>query len=187
MSYRLIESKKAEYSIARMCRLLRVSRSGYYAWRRRKPSKRAREDIVLRRRIESIHRRSRGTYGSHRVRAELVDDSVKIGRRRVARLMREQSLRGLPRRRFRVTTKSDPAAQPAPNLLDRCFPVARPNEVWAADITYLWTGNSWRYLAVVLDLYSRKVIGWALDNRLESKVALKALGMALEKRLTLPL
>lgn len=182
MSYQLIESEKARWSVSRMCRLLGVSRSGYYSWRSRVPSRRCRQDETLKRRISEAHRASRGTYGSPRIRAELVEDSPGIGRRRVARLMKDLGLRGLPKKRFVRTTRGNPSHRVAPNLLDRNFEPLGVDRVWAGDITYLWTQQGWVYLAVLLDLYSRRVIGWSLQDNLDTELTLGALEMALSRR-----
>lgn len=164
-----------------MCRLLKVSRSGYYAWRVRKPSQRALDDEALRVQIQGIHRRSRGTYGSPRIRDELVDRAIPVGRRRVARLMREQALQGIPKRRFHKSVASSPGSV-APNLLDRQFAVTGPNKIWASDITYLGLGRRWVYLAIVLDLYSRRIVGWELSRIADTSLVLSALRMALLSR-----
>ena len=167
-----------------MCRALELSRSGLYAWRGRpRPGKRAGEEFTLRSRIRIIHASSRGTYGSPRVRAQLVKDHVRIGKSRVERLMREEGLRGKVRRRFRVTTRSDPALAVASNTLDRNFAVARPDQVWAGDITYLpLASGSFAYLAVVMDLFSRRVVGWAMAEHLRTELVEDALDCALGAR-----
>ncbi|MDA8021076.1 MAG: IS3 family transposase [Thermoanaerobaculia bacterium] len=151
-------------------------------WRQRRPSQRALEDEALRTQIQGIHRKSRGTYGSPRVRDELLAQAVSIGRRRVARLMREQSLQGIPRRRRHRPSASDPGRSAAPNLLDRDFSTSGPDQVWVADITYLWSGAQWVYLAVVLDLYSRRVVGWELSKTADTSLVHSALQMALLAR-----
>ena len=179
----MIEAEKAHYPIAVMCRALGVSRSGLYAWRHRpRPGKRAREEFALRSRIRVIHRSSRGTYGSPRVRAQLRKDQLCVGKSRVERLMREEGLRGKIRRRFRVTTQSDPALAAAPNTLDRNFTVERPDQVWAGDITYLPLVSGFAYLAVVVDLFSRRVVGWAMADHLRTELVEDALECALGAR-----
>ena len=165
-----------------MCRVLEVSTSGYYAWRSREVSRRAREDQELTRSIEQIHRESRLTYGSPRIWAELRENGVPIGRKRVARLMRAAGLVGVTRRRYHHTTRRDPAARPAPDLVDRSFEAAGPNQLWVADITYIPTHAGFLYLAVVLDVWSRKIVGWAMSSRLTTQIVLDALDMALEQR-----
>ena len=170
------------FSIRAMCRVLDVSTSGYYAWRRRKVSVRSRENEVLRRRIRAIHERSRQTYGSPRIHAELKEEGTRIGRKRVARLMNESGLAGVSRRRSVRTTRRDPAARPAPDLVDRKFVASGPNQLWVADITYIPTLAGFLYLAVVLDVWSRKIVGWAMSSRLATRIVLEALAMAVEQR-----
>jgi putative transposase len=170
------------FSIRAMCRVLDVSTSGYYAWRRRKISVRSGEDEVLRRRIRAIHDRSRQTYGSPRIHAELKEEGTRIGRKRVARLMNESGLTGVSRRRSVRTTRRDPAARPAPDLVDRKFVASGPNQLWVADITYIPTLAGFLYLAVVLDVWSRKIVGWAMSSRLATQIVLDALAMAVEQR-----
>ena len=140
------------FSIRAMCRVLEVSTSGYYAWRKRMISTRKREDEALRQRIRTIHRLSRGTYGSPRIHAELKEQGTSIGRKRVARLMNESGLAGVSRRRWPVTTQRDRSARPAPDLVDRHFSAEGPNALWVADITYIPTLVGYLYLAVVLDV-----------------------------------
>ena len=164
-----------------MCEALEVSRSGFYSWSRRKPVRR-RADEQLAVEIYAAHRAGRGNYGSPRVLRELRARGLHVGRHRVARLMREQGLRGTPRRRFRVTTTSDPSLGVASNQLARRFDVKKVGEVWASDLTYLWTAEGWLYLAVVLDLCSRHVVGWSLGKTLDAELPLRALGMALGQR-----
>jgi putative transposase len=178
----LIEAEKASFPIQLMCNALEVSRSGYYAWRRRRASKRVQQTQQLRVAIHAAHRTGRGTYGSPRITQELKAQGVQIGRHRVARLMREQDLQGVPRRRFRITTMSDPCLAAAPNGLAREFQVDQTDRVWAADITYLWTQEGWLYLAVILDLCSRRVIGWSVGTDLSTQLPLRALRMALGQR-----
>ena len=164
-----------------MCRVLEVSRSGLYAWRRRRA--RPRRDAELRARIRVIHAASRGTYGSPRVQAQLRNEHVRVGKRRVERLMREEGLRGKVRRRFKRTTESDHALPVAPNTLDRCFTAPAPDRVWAADITYLpLAAGGVSYLAVLVDLYSRRVVGWAMAEHLRTELVLDALDAALGSR-----
>ncbi len=170
------------FSIRAMCRVLDVSTSGYYAWRRRKISVRSREDEDLRRRIRAIHDRSRQTYGSPRIHAELKEEGTRIGRKRVARLMNESGLAGVSRRRSVRTTRRDPAARPAPDLVDRKFVANGPNQLWVADITYIPTLAGFLYLAVVLDVWSRKIVGWAMSSGLATRIVLDALAMAVEQR-----
>ncbi len=169
-----------------MCRLLRVSASGYYAWQQRPESQRHRQNRKLLAEIRTIHAKSTGTYGSLRVRAELLENGHTCGRHRVARLMHAAGLQGIPKRRFRRTTTSGHKLPVAPNRLAQDFSSAGPNQRWVADITYLRTGEGWLYLAVVLDLYSRKVVGWNTSSRLQRDLVLEALTMALGRRTPAP-
>jgi transposase InsO family protein len=166
-----------------MCRVLRVSRSGFHQWRKRHPSRREREDEKLLVHIQSIHRRVRRRYGSPKVHAELRTQGVRIARKRVARLMRYAELRARKARRFRRTTDSKHPFPVAGNTLNRQFAVTAPNTVWAGDITYLWANGTWMYLAVILDLFSRRVVGWALDDNMEAELTTKALENALGRRM----
>jgi transposase InsO family protein len=164
-----------------MCRVLAVSRAGYYAWRRRPPSARAQTDSQLRIAIRAIHAASRQRYGRPRIHQALQAQQVRCGPNRVARLMRLDGLRGKRARRFRTTTQAD-GTPPAPNRLQRQFQVARPNQAWASDVTACWTGDGWLYLAVVLDLASRRVIGWAAGGTPGQELTLPALRQALTRR-----
>ena len=170
------------YPIATMCRALGVSPGGYYARLKRPLSARARADATLQVRIAEIHRRSRATYGAPRIHAELSADGIRVGGKRVARLMRAAGLRGVSRRSWIITTVRDRAAQPAPDLVARNFTAAAPNRLWVADITYIPTWAGFLYLAVVLDAFSRKIVGWAMETHLRSELVLKALDMALGQR-----
>jgi putative transposase len=165
-----------------MCRVLEISTSGYYAWVRREPSKRAREDEVLRERIEAIHIESRGTYGRPRVHAELKEEDVHVGCKRITRLMRLAGLQGASRRKKYRTTVRDRDSRPAPDLVDRNFTVERPDQLWVADITYIPTWAGFLFLAVVLDAFSRRIVGWAMAGHLRTELVLDALNMALEQR-----
>jgi putative transposase len=165
-----------------MCRVLEVSTSGYYKWRKREPSKRAQEDQVLTEKIKQVHVQSRGTYGSPRVHAELQEEGVRVGVNRVARLMREAGIRGVSRRKGHATTVRSPAAAPAPDLVQRDFTADGPDELWVADVTYVPTGAGFLYLAVVLDAFSRRIVGWAMANHLRKELVISALEMALEQR-----
>jgi len=176
-----VSAHQACYPVATMCRVLEVSTSGYYAWRNRLPSKRARENVILLERIKVIHAWSRETYGSPRIHAELKANGMKVGRNRVARLMRVAGLEGVSRRRRRSTTKRDPEAQPAADLVEREFTSDAPDRLWVADITYVATRAGFVYLAVV-DAFSRRVVGWAMANRLRTELVLDALEMAVSQR-----
>lgn len=165
-----------------MCRLLEVSTSGYYAWLKRPPSQRSREDAILTDRIRWIHLRSRGTYGSPRIHAELCDEGVRVSRKRVARLMKAAGLQGVSRRKYVRTTVRQAGAHPAPDLVDRDFSADGPNELWVADITYISTWAGFLYLAVVMDAWSRRVVGWAMATHLRTELVLDALEMAIRQR-----
>ena len=180
-------AEKAHYPIRVMARVLGVTASGYYAWHGRPLiTPRVRGNRALGRRIRLIHAESRGTYGSPRVMRALRDEGTRVGRNRVIRLMRHEQLRGRPRRRFRVTTQTDATARPAANVLARRFAVQRPNQVWAADLTALPTAQGWLYLAVLIDLWSRRVVGWAVRPTLETDVASAAWHMAVGRRQAAP-
>jgi putative transposase len=165
-----------------MCRVLDVSASGYYAWLDRAASRRVRQDEVLIERIRSIHTRSRGTYGAPRIHAELAAIGTLVGRKRVARLMRAAGLAGVSRRKGCVTTVRDVTQRRAPDLVERNFVAKAPNDLWVADITYVPTWAGFLYLAVVLDAWSRRVVGWAMANHLRTDLVVEALNMALWQR-----
>jgi len=170
------------FSIKRMCGVLGVSRSGYYNWRDRSVSARQKANGVLLERIRSIHLKSRQTYGSPRIRAELRVQGYGCGRHRVARLMRAEGLIAKMTRRFRLTTRSKMNPPPAPNRLQAPFIIRQANRQWVSDITFIPTRSGWLYLAVVLDLFSRKVVGWAMDLRMTSSLVCEALRMAIRMR-----
>jgi putative transposase len=170
------------HPIATMCRVLDVSPSGYYARQKRPPSVRARTDAELNLRIAEIHRGSDATYGAPRIHAELAAQGIHVGRKRVARLMTAAKLRGESRRKWLTTTVRDPRARPAPDLVERNFRAAAPNQLWVADITYIPTWTGFLYLAVVLDAFSRRIVGWAMETSLGVELVLTALNMALQQR-----
>lgn len=165
-----------------MCRVLQVSRAGFYAWRARPESARSKANRELAAQVREAHETSRRTYGSPRVHAELRARGYRVGRHRVARLMRQQGLAARRKRRYRATTNSGHNQPVAPNVLSRSFEVPEPDRVWVADITYLATAEGWLYLAVLLDLCSRSVVGWAMSADLDCSLALAALRMAVERR-----
>ncbi len=165
-----------------MCRVLAVSKSGYYAWRGRQESRRSRENRRLLVEIKTVHAESRKTYGSPRIHAELQARGRRCSQNRVARLMRLDAVCAKQKRRFKATTDSKHPLPVAENLLDRHFEPEAPNTVWASDITYIWTQEGWLYLAVVLDLCSRRIVGWSMQPRLERKLVLDALDMAVQAR-----
>lgn len=182
MRFRFIEEHQRVYPVRVMCRVLKVSPSGYYAWRSRPRSRRSREDRRLQVLIRAIHRRSRCSYGAPRIHVELVEQGVRCGRHRVARLMREAGLQGARRRRYRGTTDSHHVLPVAPNHLAQQFTVQRPNQVWLADLTYLPTREGWLYLAAVMDLASRRIVGWATSEHIDQRLVLEALDRALASR-----
>ena len=177
-----MSANQADFPVATMCRLLEVSPSGYYAWQDRAPSARARADEVLLTRICAIHERSRGTYGAPRIHAELAEEGIHMGRKRVARLMKRAGLQGVSRRKWVCTTVRAPEARPAPDLVARRFRAEAPDRIWVADITYIPTWAGFLYLAVVLDVFSRRVVGWAMASHLRTELVLAALNMALVQR-----
>jgi len=180
-------AKKAEHSISIMCRVLEVSRSGYHAWVGRSPSARAVQDARLTARIAVLHTLRRGVYGSPRIWADLVlDDGERLGRKRVERLMREAGLSGLITRKWKATTIRVPGVRVADDLLDRDFTASGPNQRWVADITYLRTWQGWLYLVAVQDLYSRRIVGWAMADHMRAELVVDALQMALARRRPAP-
>lgn len=182
MRFQFIHDHRQAYPLTLMCRVLAVSRSGYYAWRKRGPSARKMADKVLLALIRLHHKKSRGSYGSPRIHEALHEEGVHCGRKRVARLMREAGLRARQKRSYKVTTQSNHNLPVAPNLLDQDFTVEQPNETWLSDITYIATAEGWLYLAVVLDLYSRQIVGWSMQPTLARQLPLAALRMALQQR-----
>jgi putative transposase len=177
-----VTAHQAVHAVAPTCRALGVSPSGYYAWRKRPLSPRARADVDLTAQIQAIHRESRGTYGVPRIHADLAAQGIPVGRKRVARLMRRAGLHGVSRRKQFHTTVRDPAAPSAPDLVQRQFGAEGPNRLWVADITYIRTLAGFLYLAVVLDVWSRRVVGWAMAGHLRTELVLDALDMALYSR-----
>ncbi len=177
-----MRANQAVYSVRRMCHLLGVSPSGYYAWSRRPLSQRAQGDEKLLARIRGIHERSHGTYGAPRVQAELAALGAPVSRKRVARLMREAGLHGASRRRWPTTTVRDRKSRPAPDLVDRNFAAEGRDRLWVADITYIPTVAGFLYLAVVVDAWSRRVVGWSMAGHLRTELVLEALDMAVEQR-----
>ena len=177
-----MRAHRAEFRVTTMARVLGVSTSGFYAWLKRPRSARAAADDVLAERIRAIHARSRGTYGAPRIQAELADEGVLVSRKRVARLMRESDLTGASRRKKPGTTRRARNARPAPDLVDRDFAAEGPDRLWVADITYVPTLAGFLYLAVVLDVFSRRVVGWAMDSSLATDLVVGALEMAIAQR-----
>lgn len=171
-----------KYKVTAMCRLLGVSTSGYYAWQKRPPSARSRSDAALVECIAAAHTRSRETYGAPRIHAELAAAGVAVGRKRVSRLMRQAGIVGVSRRKGVVTTRRSKDAAPAPDLVDRKFTASGPDQLWVADITYVPTWAGFLYLAVVLDVWSRRIVGWSMGTQLHTQLVLDALNMAIWQR-----
>ena len=161
MKFAFIESSEVAFPVRDMCRVLGVSSSGFYAWRKRPASARARSDAQLAVEIVAAHRRGRRAYGSPRVHRELRACGVRVGRKRVERVMRQNGIQGRRKRRFRRTTDSSHQLPIAPNVLQRQFEVGAPNQAWVADVTCIWTDEGWLFLAAILDLFSRRVVGWS--------------------------
>jgi putative transposase len=183
MIYKFMAEHESEFRIQRMCRVLGVGRSGYYAWCSRSASQRVQEDEVLLVKIQQEYQISRGTYGSPRIHAALQKQGVKCSQKRVARLMRLHKITGRKRQKRRpVTTQRDPSAIPAPNLLNQEFYASAPDQKWVSDITYIETVEGWLYLASILDLFSRRVVGWAMADHMEASLVEDALRMALQQR-----
>jgi putative transposase len=180
--FALIDEAKEEFLVHRLCHVLGVSQSGYFAWKGRPACRRQHEDMVLLAHVQSVSALSNGTYGSPRMTRELQDSGLAVGRRRTVRLMRENGLRARQKQRSKRTTDSHHAWPIAPNLLDQDFSAEGPNQKWGSDISYIWTREGWLYLAVVIDLFARRVVGWAMADRLHRELALAALRRALTMR-----
>jgi putative transposase len=182
-AFRLVEAERARHSVPKLCRVLGVSRSGYYAWRRRPPSERARFDAVLSEKIEMIHRNSRATYGAPRIHAEFGALGIRCGKKRVARLMRRAGLRGCLRgRRMRAAHRRALQQAAAPDLVNRNFAAKEPDRLWVADITYVRSREGFVYLAFILDAYSRRIVGWSMATHLRTELVVDALQMAIARR-----
>lgn len=178
-----MNANQAAFPVRKLCRVLKVSPSGFYAWRERVPSRRALDDAVLTERIRAVHAASDATYGSPNIHAELRDEGTRVGRKRVARLMRAAGIRGVSRRRgFVVTTRRDPQQRPAPDLVKRQFSAAGPNQLWVADMTYVPTWAGFIFLAIVLDVWSRRIVGWSIGEQMTADLVLAALNMAIAQR-----
>jgi putative transposase len=182
MKYRFISAHRETFKVGRMCKLLNVSRSGYYAWRKRPESRRSREDRALEDKIRVLHKASHGIYGSPRVHRDLVDAGVRCSKHRVARIMRNAGIRSRTKKKFKATTNSKHNLPVAPNLLEQNFTVEAPDRTWVGDITYIPTDEGWLYLAILLDLYNREVVGWAASPRMTRQLVIEALQMALGRR-----
>ena len=182
MRYQFVEQRRGQFPVSALCRVMQVSRGGYYAWLSRKPNEREKENETLLCQIRRFFERSKHTYGSPRILRDLREEGFRCGKHRVARLMRQAGLRAVLPRRFRGTTDSKHALPVAENLLGQDFTASKANKCWAADITYIWTGEGWLYLAVVLDLFSRRIVGWSMQASLHKELVLEALSMALCQR-----
>ena len=186
MKFAFIQAEKASQkpagTVSQLCRALMVSRAGFYAWCVRPESTRAKADRLLALRVAEAHQRGWGKYGSPRVHRELKKQEIAVSRKRVIRLMQEQGLVGRPKKRFVVTTDSNHALEIAPNVLDRDFTASGPNQKWAGDITYLKTPEGWLYLAIIIDLFSRFIVGWAVSTKIDRHLVLAALDMAQKRR-----
>ena len=177
-----MSAHRAKYPVATMCRVLGVSTSGYYSWAKRGPSARVLSDRVLAWKIRAIHLESRGTYGAARVHVELTERQVRVAKKRVARLMRSEGITGVSRRKRVRTTQRNPEALPAPDLVQRDFSAISPDRLWVADITYVPTWQGFLYLAVVMDAFSRRIVGWATAGHMRTELVLDGLNMAVQQR-----
>ena len=184
MTFQLIDQERAHHAVSRLCSVLNVTRQGYWAWKRRLPSRRRVDDERLKLLIRQAWRASDETYGAPRLDAELrLAGGLRVGKKRVARLMRELEIQGVSRRRGRVrTTTPDAKAPPAPDLVKRDFRAERPDQTWVADVTYVPTYQGWLFLAAVMDLYSRKIVGWSMRDDLEAPLVVDAISMAITRR-----
>jgi putative transposase len=182
MKYRFISAHRETFKVGRMCKLLNVSRSGYYTWFQRPDSPRKIANRALLDKIRVLHGASHGIYGAIKIHRDLIDDGIRCGKNRVARIMRVAGIRSRTKRKFKATTNSRHKFPVAPNLLDREFTVAAPDLTWVGDITYIRTDEGWLYLAVLLDLFNREVVGWAASSRMTRELVIDALQMALGRR-----
>jgi transposase InsO family protein len=173
---------QAEFPVAVMCSVFQVSRSGYYAWSKRPESSRSKENRALSQEIAEIHRESDGIYGSPKIHGELQRRGKRYGKNRIVRLMRKDGLYSKTKRKFRLTTDSNHSQPVAPNLLNREFNPTGPNQAWTCDITYIWTAEGWLYLAVVMDLFSRTIVGWSMAQRMTRQLTMDALTLAAKRR-----
>lgn len=182
MKYRFISDHRETFKVGRMCKLLNVSRSGYYDWLHRPESRRRRENRALEAQIRVLHADSHGIYGAVKIHRDLVDNGVRCGKNRVARIMRKAGIRSRTKKKFKATTNSKHNLPVAPNLLNQNFTAQAPDRTWVGDITYIHTGEGWLYLAVLLDLFNREVVGWSASSRMSRQLAIEALQMALGRR-----
>ena len=182
MKFRFISAHRETFKVGRMCTLLKVSRSGYYTWLKRPESRRSLENRALEDKIRVFHAASHGIYGSPKIHRDLIDDGVRCGKNRVARIMREAGIRSRTKKKFKATTNSRHNLPVAPNLLNQDFTVDAPDRTWVSDITYIHTKTGWLYLAVLIDLFNREIVGWATSSRMTRQLAIDALQMALGRR-----
>ena len=182
MRCQFVEAQRTRHGVGRLCAGLRISRSAYYAWRVRPPSRRAMENARLLREMRRIHREADRTYGSPRMRDELSELGLTAGKHRIARLMRQDGLYAKHNRKYKHTTKSGHKLPVSPNLVRQRFEMAELNQTWVSDITYLWTMEGWLYLAVILDLCSRRIVGWATSHRINKELVCDAMRQALRQR-----
>ncbi len=182
MRFAFVDEHRSDVPVERLCRIMNVSSRGYRAWASRPMSRRQRDDLVLLAHIREQSRLSLGSYGRPRMTAELKELGLNVGHRRVGRLMRENGLTAVRTRKYKATTDSNHCFNIAPNALNRDFTADAPNQKWAGDISYIWTREGWLYLAVMIDLHSRRIIGWAVSNRLKRDLAIRALDMAVALR-----
>lgn len=182
MKFQFISDHAGTFNVGRMCRLLNVSRSGFYAWRIRPESRTSRENRALEDRIRLLHANSHGIYGAPRIHRDLTDSGVRCGKNRVARIMRNAGIRSRTQKKFKATTHSRHSLPVAPNLLNQDFSAEAAGIAWVGDITYIWTDEGWLYLAMLLDLYNREIVGWSASSRITRQLAVNALQMALGRR-----
>jgi len=182
MKYQFIDKYRSVYRVEKMCRILNIGRSSYYAWKRRRKSVRDEENEVLVFKIKLVHGKSRKTYGSPRITAELRARGIRCGKNRVARLMRKNGIMAKTKRRFKITTDSKHNLPIAENLLGQEFTADAPNKTWTGDITYIWTRRGWIYLAVVEDLFNREIVGWSMRKRITKDIVTEALTMAIQRK-----
>jgi len=182
MKYQFIDRYRFVYRVEKMCLILNIGRSSYYTWKKRSKSMRDKENERLVFEIKLVHEKSRKTYGSPRITAELCASGIRCGKNRIARLMRENRIMAKTRRRFKITTDSKHNLPIAPNLLEQDFTSDAPNKTWTGDITYIWTRQGWMYLAVVLDLFNREIAGWSMRKRITKDIVTEALTMAVKRK-----
>jgi len=182
MKFRFVSAHRETFKVGRMCKLLNVSRSGYHAWRNRPESRRSLESRALEAKIRVLHSASHSIYGAPRIHQDLIDDGIRCSKNRVARIMRKAGIRSRTKKKFKATTNSRHNFPIAPNLLNQDFNVDAPDRTWVGDITYIHTNEGWLYLAVLLDLFNREVVGWSASSRMTRQLAIDALQMAFDRR-----